>query len=85
MKQLKLIDVLAFASQLQKQGMSKEELYNLPIYIGNDDELNGIHCAWFTNLVDSNNMEDEDNEYIVEIINERRGNIKLEGKALLIS
>ena len=85
MKQLTFGNVLKFINELKKEGMPLEEIYKLPIYIGNDDELNGIHCAWYTNIVDSNNTEDEDNEYIVEMINEDRCNIKLEGKALLIS
>lgn len=85
MKQLTLREILAFAGQLQREGMSKEELYELPIYIGDDDELNGIHCAWETSIVDAD-AKDEDNEYVVEMINERWGNIKLEkGKAILIS
>lgn len=85
MKQLTFGNLLKFINELKKQGMSMAEITRLPIYIGNDDELNGIHCAWFTNLVDSNDTEDEDNEYFVEMINERRGNIELKGKALLIS
>lgn len=85
MKQLTFGNVLKFINELKKEGIPLEEIYKLPIYIGNDDELNGIHCAWYTNIVDSNDTEDEDNEYIVEMINEDRCNIKLEGKALLIS
>ena len=85
MDQLTFGNILAFVNELKKQGMSMTEICALPIYIGNDDELNGIHCAWFTNLVDSNNTEDEDNVYTVEMINERRCNIKLDGKAILIS
>lgn len=85
MNQLTLENILAFAHQLQKQGMSKEELCALPIYLGDDDELNGIHCGWYTNLVDTNNTKDKDNMYTVEMINENRCNIKLEGKAILIS
>lgn len=86
MKQLTFGNVIKFINELKKEGMPLEEIYKLPIYIGDDDELNGIHCAWYTNLVDADDTEDEDNKYIVEMINERRGNIKLEsGKALLIS
>lgn len=82
MNQLKFGDIMAFAKQLQKEGMVLGEIYELPIYLGNDDELNGIHCAWYTNLVDQNNTEDSD---LVEMINEDRCNIKLNGKAILIS
>lgn len=82
MKQLKLGDICVFMHQLDMEGMPLEEITNLPIYIGDDDELNGIHCAWYTNLVDADNTEDA---YFVELINENRSNIKLEGKAIVIS
>lgn len=82
MKQLKFGDLMAFAKALQKEGMVLGEIYELPIYLGNDDELNGIHCAWYTNLVDPSNSEDAD---LVEMINEDRCNIEIKGRAILIS
>ena len=85
MSQLKMGDIATFIQELVNEGMSLKEIYELPIYIGDDDELNGIHCAWYTNLVDANDTEDEDNVYTVEMINERSGNIPLNGKAILIS
>lgn len=86
MKQLTLGDILRFIAEMQKAGMSTKEIAALPVYLGDDDELNGIHCGWYTNLVDADNTEDEDNVYTVELINERWGNHKLEkGKAILIS
>ena len=85
MKQLKFGDIMAFAKKLQKEGMNLGEIYELPIYIGNDDELNGVHTAWYTNLVDSNDTQNEDDVCTVELINEDGHNIKLEGKAILIS
>ena len=80
--QLKMENILAFCSELRAQGMTMEEIKELPIYLGDDDELNGIHCAWYTNLVNPSNTEDAD---LVEMINEDRCNIKIEGKAILIS
>lgn len=85
MAQLTVGVILAMIKELKDNGMSLKEINELPIYIGDDDELNGIHCAWYSNLVDSENTEDEDNRYLVEMINERRGNIELDGKAILIS
>ncbi len=82
MKQLTLGDILKFVAQLQKAGMSTKEIAALPIYLGEDDELNGIHTGWYLNLIDS---DGDDNEGFVELINEDRHNIKLEGKAILIS
>lgn len=85
MGQLKVGNILKFIAELQAAGMSAKEISELPVYLGDDDELNGIHCAWYTNLVDANDTEDEDNVYTVELINERRSNIQLNGKAILIS
>lgn len=85
MGQLTMGNILAFVKELKDGGMSLSEINKLPIYLGDDDELNGIHCGWYANLVDSNNTEDEDNVYTVEMINERRGNVELNGKAILIS
>ena len=65
--------------------MSLREIGVLPIYLGDDDELNGIHCGWALDVVDVDNKEN-DNMYLVDMINEDVHCIKLEkGKALLIS
>lgn len=80
--QLKMDNILAFCAELRKQGMTMDEIKALPVYLGNDDELNGIHCGWYTNVVDPSNPEDAD---LVEMINEDRCNIEIKGKAILIS
>lgn len=86
MEQLTLGDILRFTKELKDDGMSLKEIYELPVYLGDDDELNGVHCGWYTNLVNADDTEDDDNVYTVELINENRCNIKLEkGKAILIS
>ena len=82
MKQLTLGQIIEVVHNLMKGGMTMGDICALPIYLGNDDELNGIHCGWYTNLVDIDNPEDAD---LVELINEDGCNIKLEGKAILIS
>lgn len=84
MKQLTVADVLKLVSQLKQSGMNDQELLALPIYIGDDDELNGIHCAWFNQIIDSNNPEGDDQEFSA-MINERSSNYPLTGKAILIS
>ena len=85
MNQLTVNDILAFIKELKDNGMTLEEIRKLPIYLGDDDELNGIHCGWYTNLVDADD-KDEDNMYVIEMINDNWGNHKLEkGKAILIS
>lgn len=55
-----------------------EDVLEMPVYIGDDDELNGIHCAWFCEKVS------KDDEDVVEMINERAGNYKFKGNAILI-
>ena len=85
MEQLTIGDILNFINELKKSGITTKEINAMPVYLGDDDELNGIHCGWYTNLVDSDNEDDEDNTYTVEMINERRGNIPIKGKAILIS
>ena len=85
MEQLKLGDILKFVKELKANGMTDKEIKSLPIYLGDDDELNGIHCGWYTNLVDADS-DDEQDECFVEMINDSWGNNKLEkGKAILIS
>ena len=82
MNQLTVGQILKFIAELQAAGMSTKEIAALPVYLGRDDELNGIHTGWFTNLIDPDN---EDDAYFVELINEDRCNIELKGKAVLIS
>ena len=82
MKQLTLKAVMEVISELKAAGYSVKEIANMPIYIGDDDELNGIHTAWYVNLIDKDNENDAD---FVEMINGSFGNIKIDGKAILIS
>ena len=82
MSQLKLGVILRVVSDLKNEGMSLKDIAELPIYIGRDDELNGIHTAWYANVISDDN---EDDAYFIEMINEDRGNIKFNEKAILIS
>ena len=82
MEQLKMKNILKVIADLQAQGMSLEEIAELPVYIGDDDELNGIHTGWYAQLVDPNNEDDAD---FIELINEDCCNIEMQGKAILIS
>ena len=84
MDQLTINDILVLCARLKKEGMTMEEIRLLPIYLGDDDELNGIHTGWALDFVDSKNTT-EDDEWLVDMINENRNNIKLDGKAVVIS
>lgn len=82
--QLKMKNILSLAHQLQEQGMTLNEIKELPVYIGNDDELNGIHTAWYAQLIDAN-IKNGSDKYFVEMINEDHHNTKLTDKAIVIS
>jgi hypothetical protein len=82
MEQLKMGQILKLASDLQKEGMILKEIVELPVYIGRDDELNGIHTAWYVEPI---KPEEEEYKWMVEMINEDHCNVKIKGKAILIS
>ena len=82
MNQLTVGTLLAVIKGLKESGMSAKEISALPIYIGRDDELNGIHTAWYGQAISS---ENEDDQYFIELINEDCCNIKFNKKAFLIS
>lgn len=81
MKQLTMNDIYNLCNMLQSRGY---DLSKLRVYLGDDDELNGIHNGWYCELVE-NKGEEEDN-LIVDLINENIGNnIEKNEKFILIS
>lgn len=83
-RQLTVGDLIDLAKVLIfEKGMSLEEVKELPVYIGDDNELNGIHCAGECQILDA---DDEEDRYYVEMINEDRNNYPLTGRdsAILI-
>lgn len=81
MKQLTMNDIYNLCNMLQSRGY---DLSKLRVYLGNDDELNGIHNGWYCELVE-NKGEEEDN-LIIDLINENGGNnIEKNEKFILIS
>ena len=79
MGQLTLYEIYNVAKALIENG---EDLKNYPVYLGNDDELNGIHNGWYINILDVN---DDDNEGLIELIEEDCCTTKLKDKGILIS
>lgn len=82
MAQLKAKEIIKVLHLLQKAGMSEKEIGELPVYIGNDEEVNGIHTAYYCAYIASDRIEDS--EY-VDMIDTDCGNVKFDGKAILIS
>lgn len=81
-KQLTIGDILEVMEPMKKRGMTDEEIRKTPIYIGDDDELNGIHTAWYVDIVDIN---DETYVDFIDMINGYPHNIKLKGTAIVIT
>ena len=79
MKQLMASDLVGLLAKLIENG---EDLEKIPVYIGDDDELNGIHTAWCCQNVEENKEEDE---CYIEMINGDSCNIQFEKRAILIS
>ena len=79
--QLTMQSILEVALKLEEQGL---DLSKIRVFLGNDDELKGVHNAWFCELVE--NDGEEENNFIVDLINENIGNnIKKNEKFILIS
>ena len=79
MKQLTVKDIFILINQLKKAGMTTEEIAAMPVYIGDDDELNGIHTAWCASLIEP------DDDVVMEMINANFNNMPVKGNSILIS
>ena len=81
MNQLKLRNIYELIVKLQ-QNMTLNEILDLPIYLGDDDELNGIHNGWYVQVIESKLEDDKD---IVELINSNHGTTTLKDRGILIN
>ena len=80
-EQLTMEQVLNVALAMKQKGI---DLSKIKVFLGNDDELNGIHNAWYCELVE--NDGEEENNMIVDLINENIGNnVEENEKFILIS
>ena len=77
--QLTMKEIYEVAQELLKKG---EDLNKYPVYLGNDDELNGIHNGWYINILDKNDADCED---FIELIEEDYCTTNLTNKGILIS
>mgnify|MGYP000307397640 CR=1 FL=1 len=79
--QLTMEKILNVALAMKQKGI---DLSKIKVFLGNDDELNGIHNAWYCELVENNG--EEENNCIVDLINENIGNnVEENEKFILIS
>ena len=79
--QLTMQSILEVALKLEEKGL---DLSKIRVFLGDDDELNGVHNAWYCELVE--NDGEEENNMIVDLINENIGNnVEENEKFILIS
>lgn len=79
MKQLNMQTIYLYCQELKNKGYNLEDI---PIYLGNDEELNGVHNAWYCELI---NVKDKECEDIIDLIREDNCNIDIVDSAVLIS
>ena len=79
--QLTMEKILNVALAMKQKGI---DLSKIKVFLGNDDELNGVHNAWYCELIENNG--EEENNCIVDLINENIGNnVEENEKFILIS
>ena len=79
MGQLNLQNIFDVCMQLKQDG---ENLADYQVYLGKDDELNGIHTGWYTNILGTGGDSDET---FLGLIDEDCCNAEFKGKGILIS
>lgn len=77
--QLTMQSILEVALKLEEQGL---DLSKIRVFLGNDDELNGVHNAWYCELVE--NDGEEENTMIVDLINENIGSSVRENEKFIL-
>lgn len=79
-EQLKIKDLENLINKLKTK--YPDNYKDIPVYLGNDDELNGIHTGWYCEEINQNDVDALD---LIEMINDDRCNVKFEDIAILIS
>lgn len=57
--QITLKDIVELYNSL-KEKYGEDIANNMKVYIGDDEELNGAHRAWYAESIDPNNKKDKD-------------------------
>lgn len=74
-------ELLSVIDSYKKEEMTQKEIDSLKIYIGRDEELNGIHLGWNIDLIKENDKHSQD---YINIINEDCCNRPFTESAILI-
>ena len=78
-EQLTMEKILNVALAMKQKGI---DLSKIKVFLGNDDELNGVHNAWYCELVE--NDGEEENNMIVDLINENIGSSVKENESFIL-
>lgn len=81
MKQLTMQDLKVFIEELESNNY---DLSTIPLYLSNDDELNGVHNAFDFYLLDKVDLC-EDTQYLIELINQDYATTDFKDIGVLIS
>lgn len=57
-QQLTIGELERFICEVKTQ--HPKDYKDIPVYIGDDDELNGVHCAWYRNYIPTASEDNED-------------------------
>lgn len=81
-KQLKVRDLAALVQEVKER--YPKNWMDIPVYIGDDEEMNGIHTAWYHDVIGT--TDDGNDKTFRELISEGN-NVELPDKqpAVLIS
>lgn len=79
-EQLKIKDLENLINKLKTK--YPDNYKDIPVYLGNDDELNGIHTGWYCEEINQNDVDALD---VIDIINKDCYNVTFEDIAILIS
>lgn len=63
---LTISKILAYIELLKHMGYTEEEIKQMPIYLGNDEELNGVYEGGYIDLVDTDNPDENMTDVIQE-------------------
>lgn len=83
MDNLTVGDILMKVKKLKKEkGLTDKQISEIPVFIGDDDELNGIHTAWYAQGIEKSSPDDTE---FFSIIGDSSGNIEPANLSFLIS
>lgn len=82
MEQLNAQDLYTILDNFKNKGINLKEIQ---VYLGNDDELNGIHNGWNITPIINKREISEDNDYFLDMIEEDYSTSDLKMKGVVIS